>query len=543
MLPDPSELELLTQELVKRTSVTGTTTSAGGRAVHHETLLAGWIHGWLEARGVRSVLQELPDGRKNVFAFAPGPTDRTVILMGHFDTVPPSPGQALTAGTREEEGFLFGRGSLDMKSGIAVAMSLMAGWAGDAGKPPVGVLFVATCDEEVESSGVLRAVGLIAAMKGGSAPAGADGATPAAAARARADVAAAGHLTGGKPCAFVGVLNVDYTTERYPGDGEYHAWEGTIGKVLAAVYVRGYQTHVGEYFRGFHAMGLLSRLVTAIDGNTDLAGNAPPPVALKVADAKEEYNVMTSPAGRAYFNIFTTGKTPAALLSELRSLAGSAVSGYLGDLNRSFRAWGEAAGVPAEGLMWEAPVLTWSELRRLAVERSGEEDVARAASAALAAAREGRADIREAGFAMIAALLDLIDNRNPMVVLAFLPPFYPYIAPDDGPFGKAVRRAVERCRPDNGRAVTVERFYPYISDMSYLRVEPEIRKTLDGVTDEMPGWGELYSLDFDTIGRVDLPVANIGPYGFGAHQPEERVEREYTFRVLPRLLLDIVNSL
>jgi arginine utilization protein RocB len=527
MLPDPSELERLTQELVNHPSVTGTTTAAAGWTVHNETLLAEWIHSWLEERGVRSVLQSLPDGRKNVFAFVRGASERTVVLMGHFDTVPPSPGQALAGAAAGEHAYLFGRGSLDMKSGVAVVMSLMAGWAKAERKPAVSILFVATCDEEVESSGVLRAIGLISAMKGG--------------ASAAADRDAADRLTGGLTCDFLGVLNVDYTTERFPGDGDYHAWEGTIGKVLAGVYVRGYQTHAGEYFRGFHAMGLLSRLVTAIDGNNELAGKAPPPVTLKVADAKEEYNVMTSPAGRAYFNIFTTGKTPAQLLRELRGISDAVIARYLEDLNRNFTAWGEAAGVPAGGLMWEVSTITWSELRRLALERAGAEKV----QAALDAVRDDmkRGDVRDAGFAMIAALLDLVDNRDPVVVLAFLPPFYPYISPDGGSFGAMVRKAVAACRPPNGRGLTLERFYPYISDMSYLRIEPEIRKSLDGLTCEMPGWGEIYSLDFDTIGRVDLPVVNIGPYGFGAHQPEERVEREYSFGVFPGLVSGIVESL
>ncbi|HLF14220.1 MAG TPA: peptidase M20, partial [Bacteroidota bacterium] len=92
-------------------------------------------------------------------------------------------------------------------------------------------------------------------------------------------------------------------------------------------------------------------------------------------------------------------------------------------------------------------------------------------------------------------------------------------------------------------AITTEEFYPYISDMSYLRIEPEIRKNLGGLTDEMPSWGDRYSLDFTTIGRIDLPVVNVGPYGFGAHQPEERVEKKYSFEILPALLRDIVAAL
>lgn len=539
MLPDPSDLERLTLQLVAMPSVTGSAAApdADGppsrdRRVCSETVLAEWIHRWLVERGVSSVLQPLPDGRKNVFAFVPGRSDRAVILMGHIDTVPPSPGQVAGPSGPGDDAYLFGRGALDMKSGIAVAMSMMAGWAGAGSMPPVGVLLIATCDEEVESSGILGAIRLVGAIRNA-----ADGATT----PAPSDREAAARLTGGARCRFLGVLNVDYTTERYPGDGEYHAWEGTIGKVLAGVYVRGYQTHAGEYFRGFHAMGLLSRIVSAIDGNGSLAGTAPPPVTLRVADAKEEYNVMTSPAGRAYFNVFTTGKTPADIMAGLRAISDAAIATYLDDLNRGFRRWGEAAGVPAGGLMWEASTLTWSELRVEAVRSAGREKVA----AALASVRDsaGSSDVREAGFAMIEALLGLLDHRNPVVVLAFLPPFYPYIAPDDGPFGSAVRRAVASCAPSNGRAVTVERFYPYISDMSYLRLEPEIRRSLDGLTGEMPGWGERYSLDFGTIASVDLPVVNVGPYGFGAHQPEERVERAWTFTDLPRLLGAIVDSL
>jgi arginine utilization protein RocB len=387
---------------------------------------------------------------------------------------------------------------------------------------------------------VLRAIELIAALKGPSA-ARATGGAPAR--TSPADRGAASQLTGGAACELLGVLNVDYTTERWPGDPDWHAWEGTIGKLLAGVYVRGYQTHAGEYFRGFHAMGLLSRLVTAIDGSNDIAGNAPPPVTLRVADAKDGYNVMTSPAGWAYFNIFTAGETPARVMEILRGKSAAVVAEYLEALNRSFRAYGEAAGIPAGGLMWEVPVVTWSGLLGSAVERIGE----RQTESLLAAVRASMtgADIRETAFAMAARLLDLAGGRDPAVVLMFLPPFYPYISPDAGPFGSAVRGVLHRRAgmQARGRAVTCEKYYPYISDMSYLRLEPEIRSTLGGLTGEMPSWGRGYSLDFETIGLVDLPVVNVGPYGFGAHQPEERMEKEYSFRVLPELIGEIVSAL
>ncbi len=529
---DPSDTEQLTRDLVARTSVTGTRTGGpGGQAVWNESLLAGRIHEWFSKRNIASILQEIPDGRKNVLAFLRGKSAKTVILMGHFDTVPPSPGQVLAPPGGGDDGFLYGRGSLDMKSGIAVAMKLVESWKTGGDPPDVSVLFVATCDEEVESRGVLSAVEFIAELKEGKTP------------------RAAG-LSGGSPCEFLGVVNVDYTTERHPGDPAYHVWNGTVGKMLAGVYVRGYQTHVGEYYRGFHAMGLLSRMLAAVDGNAQLTGGAPPPVTLKVTDAKEEYNVMTSPSGYAYFNIFSTGKTPAQLLEELRGISDRVIGEYLGDLNRSYDAYAAAAKIPGGGLVWEVNTRTYSHVYAAAVAAAGREKVV--ASCREVMSGDGPGDVREKSFRLVERLLSLSGDGNPVVVLCFLPPFYPYIAPDEGPLRRSLGEAILGATSAGGAGtrgaggpveITVEDYYPYISDMSYLRIEPEIRESLEGLTSEMPAWGRGYHLDFGTIAKVDLPVINVGPYGFGAHQSEERVEKSYTFGILPGLIDSIIRGL
>ncbi len=529
---DPSDTEKLTRELVSHVTVTGTRTGGpGGRPVWNESLLAGRIHEWFSERNISSHLQEIPDGRKNVLAFLPGKSPKTVILMGHFDTVPPSPGQVLAPPGGSDDGFLYGRGSLDMKSGIAVAMKLVESWKTGADPPDVSVLFVATCDEEVESRGVLSAVEFIAELKEGKTPRSAS-------------------LSGGTPCEFLGVVNVDYTTERHPGDPAYHVWNGTVGKILAGVYVRGYQTHVGEYYRGFHAMGLLSGMVTAIDGNTQLTGDAPPPVTLKMADAKEEYNVMTSPSGYAYFNIFSTGKTPAQLMGELRGISDRVIGEYLADLNRSYDRYSAAAKIPGGGLIWDVNTRTYSEVYASAAAAAGREKVVESCREVMSGGGPG--DVREKSFRLVERLLSLSGDVNPAVVWCFLPPFYPYIAPDAGPLRRSLGGAIPGAGSAGGAGtggtgrsveITVEDFYPYISDMSYLRIEPEIRESLDGLTSEMPAWGRGYHLDFETIARVDLPVINAGPYGFGAHQAEERAEKSYTFGVLPGLLDAIVRGL
>jgi arginine utilization protein RocB len=85
--------------------------------------------------------------------------------------------------------------------------------------------------------------------------------------------------------------------------------------------------------------------------------------------------------------------------------------------------------------------------------------------------------------------------------------------------------------------------------MSYLRLDDEIETS--SLTRNMPVWqapGELgypgaYSLPLEAMRQLDLPVVNLGPYGRGAHQRDERVLMSYSFRVLPQLVYETIMKL
>jgi arginine utilization protein RocB len=94
---------------------------------------------------------------------------------------------------------------------------------------------------------------------------------------------------------------------------------------------------------------------------------------------------------------------------------------------------------------------------------------------------------------------------------------------------------------------TVE-FYPYISDMSYLRLDPgmylaALKANMPLWSDEFPPVGGAYSLPLDEIARLGLPMINLGPYGWGAHQRGERLLQSYSFGVLPQLIVEVVERL
>jgi acetylornithine deacetylase len=101
----------------------------------------------LAARGFRVELQEVVDGRLNVYARTGEELPR-IVFCTHLDTVPPF------YPSSEDEEYVYGRGSCDAK-GILAAMVLAAVELRKKGVDDLGLLFVV--GEEVDSVGALAA--------------------------------------------------------------------------------------------------------------------------------------------------------------------------------------------------------------------------------------------------------------------------------------------------------------------------------------------------------------------------------------------------
>jgi len=144
---DAGELVRLTQELVRIDSVirpeTGNTEREAVRFV------AAWIRREL---GVEPLVEEVEPGRENVIATVdsgrPGPC---LMLEGHTDVVSEGARERWTRdpfGAEIADGKLYGRGSCDMKAGVAVAL-LTARALATSGVPWRGKIRLGlVCDEE-----------------------------------------------------------------------------------------------------------------------------------------------------------------------------------------------------------------------------------------------------------------------------------------------------------------------------------------------------------------------------------------------------------
>jgi len=158
MIPpvDAGALRTLLRDLVAINSVNpGLVPGARG-----EKEAAEFLARFLEQHGIPAELQEAAHGRPNVVAWlgprAPStPEDKpraALAILAHMDTVGagdmPDPFAPL-----EKNGRLYGRGALDIKSGVAAMCAAALAFARGAGKLGKPLLLAAVVDEECNSLG------------------------------------------------------------------------------------------------------------------------------------------------------------------------------------------------------------------------------------------------------------------------------------------------------------------------------------------------------------------------------------------------------
>src|SRR5207248_1886366 len=280
-------------------------------------------------------------GRHNAYAFLHGQSTRTLVLLGHFDTVDTSDYGVLERWALDPEGlaerldtlvaltpelqaditnhpgdWMFGRGVADMKSGVAVNIALIRRLAEQARTAPLPLsyVFLAVCDEENESAGVLQAVQLLS------------------------------RLRQQYELAYIGAINTDYTTSLYPGDPHRYVYTGTIGKLLPSFLVIGRESHVGDSFNGLDANLLAAELIRTLSMNDALCDTVrgqitAPPVTLKATDLKTHYDVQLPFMAYFSLNVLTFTTTPAQLLQRLHSLCAEALTAVLASIYQDEQRW------------------------------------------------------------------------------------------------------------------------------------------------------------------------------------------------------------
>lgn len=422
----------------------------------------------------------------------PGITD-TVLGIGHFDTVaiedygPLKPfanhPEELVLRMKsvifdpevlvdlDDPDYLFGRGSLDMKSGIAIWLTLLDALSQADLNKNLLVCFV--CDEEGNSKGMIDAIGHIKQM------------------------------VDDHQLNLLSAIDTDYTSPQFIGDDRRFLYGGTIGKILIQYLCIGKETHAGDPYAGIDANELVSALIEEINMNpaycdTNEWDVTVPPITLSVNDDKREYSVQTAKSTSVMFNVTTIGRSIEDWEKLFVKAAQRAVEKVQIKLDKSYRIYCQKKGRDYTALHKDVQVKVFRKDDNVGLCPYPNED--------------------ERDFSLRWVKEQVANDPAAQIILFLSMPYYPPHTLDlNNVKHKKLISEVQRC----AIGYTYLPYYPYISDLSFVsRGQP---KDIETIRRLIPGYDLLNRIDWPGLDALDVPMMNVGPWGKDAHKFTERV--------------------
>ncbi|AIU75371.1 M20/M25/M40 family metallo-hydrolase [Bacillus amyloliquefaciens] len=534
MLPQ-EKIEAITKSLVALNSINGTL-GEGKKADYIKDMIKSFpyfqenpSHVWEQA------IPEDPYGRKNIFAFIEGNGEslNTVIYHAHLDTVGiedfgPLKDIAFDSDRLAEYfsnyefdrdvqrdarsgEWMFGRGSVDMQSGIAVHLANLLHFSERRDQLPGHILFMANPDEESQHSGILTSISELKRLK------------------------------QEKQLRYLAAINNDFITPLYEGDTTRYIYTGAAGKLLPCFAIYGREVHVGDTLSGIDPNLIASEITRRIHNNIHMAENIEgelvlPPTCLYQRDNKEAYNVQTAVSSYVYFNYFIYEKTAKEVMDQLTAVADEACKETEQILSDYYDEYCERTSLPKKEMSWNVQVYSLEDyLKRL---RSRGIDPAQCIGQAFKTYEH--LELRMRCFKAVEELQKLDPEQGAKVIIFYAPPYLPhnYLKEEstrDRLLQHVIQEAVDKTAASTGETFVFKKFFPYLADGSFLSLH-ETDEEVSAFTDNFPGWDVIGTIPFNEIRELNIPSVNIGVYGKDGHKWTERVYKPYTFHVLPELI-------
>ena len=538
----------LTKELVRIPSIVKTS---------GESDVARWIYNYylgleyFKQYPEQVVLQETINDeieRHNAIAMVrgtKGDSNRTIVLMGHLDTVgvddfgvnreaafdPDKLPEVLKSLNVSEEvmkdiesgEYMFGRGALDMKGGVAGHMYMIEYFSKHPEELNGNLIAIAECDEEDNSHGIISALKVLLKWK---------------------------EQYG---LEYVAAINADYSTPYHPLDNNQYVYFGTIGKLLPSFYVTGKETHVGNSFGGFNPNSLIAEINRKIDLNSELCDEAQgevtvPPTSLKQTDTKVGYTVQTPLAAYSYYNFFTHSMSPKEVIEKVKGKAEEAFDDLLEYMDGEYRKYCEMGKHTYTPLPYRKRVYTWEEFYNELVTIHGDKFRHYLHNFAADLNKTNPSmDLRDFSVAVIQEAWKWSVDKSPVVIIYYSSLFSSRIemrgkTEMEKALLDAVKDSIALVQEHSEKPIVVKMFYPYISDSSFMALSDDPDE-LVALEKNMPSWGTKYNHPIEDILKINVPVVNIGTFGKDGHSLTERVHIKYTFENVPNMTYNTIRSL
>ncbi len=405
--------------------------------------------------------------------------------------------------------WIFGRGLCDMKGGGAVEMALMEHYAAQPDFEG-NLLLIGVPDEENLSAGMRGAIPLLRELKVRFA------------------------------LEYVLLINTEPHDRENPEKATLY--QGSVGKIMPVVYCKGKAAHVSQVFNGLNPNLLMAEIVRRTEMNPaymESRGQEStlPPVWLYLKDRKQGYDVSLPLATAGYLSILSFERSPMDYMDMLKTECHEAFKSVIEAMNRCYEGYVKNSGASCEPLPLEPKVFLFNELMSLAQERNEKlfEDRYRQKQRALKTQfSEGGIDMAEASIQLIELALEHAGITEPTVVIALSPPYYPSVNNDLRGAG-LIGVLEDFGREQWNQGYSVKDYFFGISDISYALYNFD-SETMTRTRDNMPLWGDMYSIPLDAIRELSIPAINIGPWGKDFHKITERVYREDLYYRTPALV-------
>lgn len=469
-------------------------------------------------------------------------SSKTIVLNGHFDVVGidefghlkdiafnavevtkrinelPLYDDALN--DLESGDYIFGRGTADMKFGIALNMEILRVLS-ERDDFKGNILFLAVPGEESNSEGMLGSVPHLVELQEKM---GLD---------------------------YVGALVSECCIPKKPQDPERYVYIGTVGKVMPLFFFAGKESHVCEPFNSLNPNLLASEVNRLFEYNTDFCDTSlgevsPPPVCLKQTDLKEIYSVQLPLYAVSYYNLLTLNMSIEKVIQKLKNLCTTAFENALNTLNKNRARYEEISNIKNSSSLIKPCVITYDELYKSVKSIYGEE-FDNYIENMVKECQKQKLDNQTIAIKIIKETYEKYPNKTPSIIIGFAPPYYPdkKLSCDnekDMTFLDAIDKTISLAKNKHNVVLKKDNYFMGLCDLSYTGLSDVNSENIDKVSSNMLS-NTNYSLPVDTLKKINIPGAVLGGLGKDFHKYTERLNISYSFDVVPDLYENIIYTL
>ncbi|GAU79300.1 M20/M25/M40 family metallo-hydrolase [Fusibacter sp. 3D3] len=517
---------------------------------HRETYIEEQILYWIKEQAYFSEHPEYcgaypiendPYQRSVIWSLVKGRGDKTIVLMHHHDAVDIEEyGKLKSVALRPDEliealsnkkipaqakidlesgNWTFGRGVADMKSGAAIQLVLSA-YFSELEDFEGNILLLSVPDEETLSRGMLGAVTLMTTLR---------------------DQYKLNYL-----------LTINSEPYFNQTKGKAIFYEGSVGKIMPVLFVKGVKSHIGEPFNGFNPSLVLSDLQRKTELNIDLCDvlgeeATPPPVWVNLKDRKKAYDASIPEAATGYFNWLTFTRSPKHIMDKLVSLANRSLRDTLIYFADAYENYCNLTGDIPEKISFIPKVYTFEQIYQMAMTEIGQsfearyEEFQEELNALLV---ENTITLPEATTRLVEFVQDAIDLEGPAIIVALSGPYYPHV--NNMKISKKLSFSLE----ETINKIAAEKYDLVFESQSYFMGISDLSYATWCGNDEdialikanSPGWDTIYRIPFKELSTLNMPVVNIGPWGKDLHKTTERVHTKDVYERIPYIIKELMTK-